>query len=60
MATVFVRRDGRHHFWSSELQKVAADPAQNERHVDFRWPLWAILDRTPAGRGTDWHPKLEY
>ena len=21
---------------------------------------WAILDRTPAGRGTDWHPKLEY
>jgi len=26
MATVFVRRDGRHHFWSGELQKVAADP----------------------------------
>ena len=61
MATVFVRRDGKiHHFWSSELQKVAPDPGQNERHVDFMWPLWAILDRTPDGRGNDWHPRLEY
>lgn len=23
-------------------------------------PLWNILDLTPAGCGTDWHPKLEY
>jgi len=24
------------------------------------WPLWAVLDRTPGGRGTDWHPQLDY
>jgi predicted dithiol-disulfide oxidoreductase (DUF899 family) len=61
MATVFVRRDGRiHHFWSSELWDAPTEPGQNPRHVDFLWPLWSILDRTPGGRGTDWHPKLSY
>jgi len=30
------------------------------RHVDFMWPLWNILDRTPEGRGSDWGPRLEY
>jgi len=30
------------------------------RHVDFMWPLWAVLDRTPEGRGTDWAPELDY
>jgi predicted dithiol-disulfide oxidoreductase (DUF899 family) len=24
------------------------------------WPLWLVFDRTPDGRGTDWHPQLEY
>ena len=23
-------------------------------------PLWLLLDLTPAGRGADWYPKLEY
>jgi predicted dithiol-disulfide oxidoreductase (DUF899 family) len=61
IATVFVRRDGKiHHFWSSELMVVPSDPGQDMRHVDFMWPLWLILDRTPGGRGTDWRPELYY
>jgi predicted dithiol-disulfide oxidoreductase (DUF899 family) len=59
---VFVRRDGKlRHFWSSELWLVPSEPGQNPRHVDFMWPLWAVLDRTPEGRGTDdWAPELDY
>ena len=61
MATVFTRRDGKiHHFWSSELFLVRSEPGQDMRHVDFMWPLWLILDRTPEGRGTDWRPELDY
>jgi predicted dithiol-disulfide oxidoreductase (DUF899 family) len=61
IATVFARRDGKiHHFWSSELWDAPRDPGAHPRHVDFMWPLWAILDRTPGGRGTDWNPALEY
>jgi predicted dithiol-disulfide oxidoreductase (DUF899 family) len=61
IATVFVRRDGRiHHFWSSELFDAPRDPGQHPRHVDFIWPLWAIFDVVPEGRGTDWEPKLRY
>jgi predicted dithiol-disulfide oxidoreductase (DUF899 family) len=61
IATVFSRIEGRvHHRWSSELLFGPVDPGQNPRHVDFMWPLWAILDRTPEGRGTDWNPQLRY
>jgi len=61
MATVFARRDGKiHHFWSGELFLVPAEPGQDPRHVDFMWPLWSVLDRTPEGRGTDWWPELDY
>ncbi|GAA0688942.1 DUF899 family protein [Kitasatospora atroaurantiaca] len=61
VATVFVRRGGRiHHFWSSELQLVDTEPGQHPRHVDFMWPLWAVVDRTPAGREGSWMPRLEY
>ena len=61
IAHVFARRDGKiHHFWSSELYDAPNDPGLHPRHVDFMWPLWAALDRTPGGRGTDWHPKLDY
>jgi predicted dithiol-disulfide oxidoreductase (DUF899 family) len=57
IATVFVRRNGKiHHFWSSELYFVRPEAGQDMRHVDFLWPLWAVLDRTPEGRGTDWRP----
>ncbi|MDQ2944325.1 MAG: DUF899 family protein [Candidatus Dormibacteraeota bacterium] len=61
MATVFARRDGKiHHTWSSELFLVPNDRGQDMRHVDFMWPLWTVLDRTPDGRGIDWHPALDY
>jgi predicted dithiol-disulfide oxidoreductase (DUF899 family) len=61
IATVFARRDGRiHHFWSSELFYAPTDPGQHPRHVDFMWPLWAIIDRTPEGRDSDWQPQLDY
>jgi len=61
VATVFVRRAGKiHHQWSSELLFVPADSGQDPRHVDFLWPLWSILDRTPQGRGQDWGPSLKY
>jgi predicted dithiol-disulfide oxidoreductase (DUF899 family) len=61
IATVFIRREEKiHHFWSSELAFAPADPSQHPRHVDFMWPLWNILDLTPEGRGSGWHPRLEY
>jgi predicted dithiol-disulfide oxidoreductase (DUF899 family) len=61
LAPVFVRREGRiHHFWSSELWFAGGEDAQGPRHVDFMWPLWAVLDQTPEGRGTDWEPRLKY
>jgi predicted dithiol-disulfide oxidoreductase (DUF899 family) len=62
MATVFVRRAGQiRHTWSTELMLVPSDPGQDHRHVDFMWPPWGILDRTPEGRGTDgWRPALAY
>jgi predicted dithiol-disulfide oxidoreductase (DUF899 family) len=61
IATVFVRRDGKfHHFWSSELFFAPTEQGMHPRHVDFIWPLWAVLDLTPEGRGTDWGPELEY
>jgi predicted dithiol-disulfide oxidoreductase (DUF899 family) len=60
LATVFVRRDGRiHHFWSSELWLAPRDEGQDPRHVDYMWPLWSVLDRTPDGRG-DFFPALDY
>lgn len=49
-----------HHFWGSELMFMPGDQGQEPRHVDFFWPLWNLLDATPEGRGTDWHPKLSY
>ena len=60
LATVFVRRDGAiHHYWSSELWWLPHDGGQGPRHVDFMWPLWAVFDRTPEGRG-EWETKLDY
>lgn len=49
MCHVFVKQDGRvHHQWSSELLFV---PRQGQpRHLDILWPLWNLLDLTPAGR----------
>jgi predicted dithiol-disulfide oxidoreductase (DUF899 family) len=61
IATVFVRREGKiHHFWSSELFFAPTEPGMHPRQVDFIWPLWAVLDLTPEGRGTEWGPELAY
>ncbi len=60
-ATVF-QRDGEtiRHFWSTELNYVPmAEGGGDVRHFDLAWPLWNVLDMTPAGRG-DWYPSLSY
>ena len=57
---VWIRRDGVvRHFWGAELGGTA-DPGQDARGAPDPTPLWNILDLTPAGRGSDWYPKLAY
>jgi predicted dithiol-disulfide oxidoreductase (DUF899 family) len=61
VAHVFTRTDGTiHHRWSSELFGAQSEPGQHPRHVDFQWPIWKVLDVTPAGRGSDWSPRYGY
>ncbi|MDN7182314.1 DUF899 domain-containing protein [Caballeronia sp. SEWSISQ10-4 2] len=48
------------HFWGDEMGPQTADPGQDPRGAPDPMPLWAMLDLTPGGRGTDWYPKLEY
>lgn len=48
------------HRYSSELIFVPGDDGQDTRHIDPGWPLWNVLDLTPAGRGTAWYPQREY
>jgi len=58
---VFARRNGKiHHCYYTELRFVPPEPGQHHRAVDLLWPLWNLLDFTPEGRGTNWHPKLTY
>jgi predicted dithiol-disulfide oxidoreductase (DUF899 family) len=58
---VFTQRDGIvRHFWSGEMGPATADPGQDPRGAPDLDPLWAILDTTPEGRGTDWYPSLSY
>jgi predicted dithiol-disulfide oxidoreductase (DUF899 family) len=47
------------HFWGSEMGGTQ-DPGQDPRGAPDPTPLWNILDLTPAGRGSDWYPKLSY
>ena len=35
-----------------------AEPTHGPRHVDFMWPMWAILDCTPASRSEEREPSL--
>jgi predicted dithiol-disulfide oxidoreductase (DUF899 family) len=61
LAHVFTRTDATiHHRWSSELFTAPRDGDQHPRHVDYMWPIWKVLDVTPDGRGTDWHPRYDY
>ena len=58
---VFTRSDGRiRHAYCTELLFAPSDPGQDARHVDMIWPLWNLFDFTREGRGTDWHPRLDY
>jgi predicted dithiol-disulfide oxidoreductase (DUF899 family) len=58
---IFTRRDGTiRHFWSGEMTGDSCDPGQDPRGAPDLSPLWNVLDMTPAGRGTDWYPKLSY
>ena len=61
-ALVVFKRDGERVrlFWSSEMTKEMADPGQDPRDAPDIASLWSVLDLTPAGRGTDWYPKLQY
>jgi predicted dithiol-disulfide oxidoreductase (DUF899 family) len=57
---VFVKREGKvHHFYNAELLYTAPEPGQDGRHVDLLWPLWALFDLTPEGRG-NFAPRLSY
>lgn len=57
---VWAKRDGVvRHSWGSEMG-ATADPGQDARGAPDIAPLWNILDLTPAGRGHDWYPKLDY
>ena len=59
--SVFSRRDGIiRHFYTGEMSGAMADPGQDPRGGPDLDPLWLMLDLTPAGRGTDWYPKLDY
>src|ERR1700761_4616815 len=58
---VFTRTGGvLRHFWGEEMGPQTADPGQDPRGAPDIMPLWTLLDMTPAGRGKDWYPKLEY
>jgi predicted dithiol-disulfide oxidoreductase (DUF899 family) len=59
---VFVRDgDQFRHTWASELMYAPRDEGLEARHVDSIWPIWNVLDATPAGRGTDSNfPALRY
>ena len=57
---VWVKRDGKvHHFMGEELGGTQ-DPGQDPRGAPDPVPLWNMLDLTPAGRGSDWYPRLAY
>lgn len=61
MLNVFRRTErGLIHTWGSELLYAPRQAGLHSRHVDLIWPLWTVLDLTPAGRGTDWLPRLQY
>jgi predicted dithiol-disulfide oxidoreductase (DUF899 family) len=47
-------------FWAAEGGPETADPGFDPHLAPDPTPLWNILDWTPAGRGADWYPKLEY
>ena len=47
-------------FWAAEGGPETADPGFDPHLAPDPTPLWNILDWTPAGRGADWYPSLDY
>ena len=47
-------------FWAAEGGPETADPGFDPHLAPDPTPLWNILDWTPASRGADWYPKLDY
>ncbi len=55
MMNVFVRREGKtFHTWGSEMLFGKDEEGQDARHIDSLWPIWNLLDLTPAGRAGEW------
>jgi predicted dithiol-disulfide oxidoreductase (DUF899 family) len=51
---VFTRDGDRfRHRWATELMFAPREEGEDPRHVDSIWPIWNVLDLTPAGRGSD-------
>ena len=44
---------GARHSWARGLFFALREEGEDPRHVDSIWPIWNVLDLTPAGRGTD-------
>jgi predicted dithiol-disulfide oxidoreductase (DUF899 family) len=58
---VFARDGGQiRHAWATELMFAPRDEGEDPRHVDSIWPIWNVLDMTPAGRGGSEIPQLRY
>lgn len=58
---VFTKNDaGIVHTYSTELLFTAPGEGQHPRHADLFWPIWALFDLTPEGRGGGWFPKFDY
>ncbi len=54
IVNVFVRDgDQLRHTWATELMFAPRDAGEDARHVDSIWPVWNVLDMTPAGRESD-------
>ena len=54
IVNVFVRDgDQIRHTWATELMFAPRDEGEDARHVDSIWPIWNVLDMTPAGRESD-------
>ena len=54
VVNVFVRDgDQLRHTWATELMFAPRDEGEDARHVDSIWPIWNVLDMTPAGRESD-------
>jgi predicted dithiol-disulfide oxidoreductase (DUF899 family) len=62
IANVFVREgDEIRHTWATELMFAPREEGIEARHVDSIWPLWNVLDMTPAGRAiATGFPALDY